>query len=122
MSDPCYYCGLTATSIDHVVSQKILNGAMRSGDIDSLIELYGHGRTMTVPACQQCNSILGATYDRTLADRKTRLKLRLRKKLANDLSMPDWSEAQQRELSPRLQQYVLQGLERRRIAQERIRW
>ena len=68
----CYYCGLPANGIDHVVPQKLLNGAMIAGDIDSYTELIGRGRgrTLEVPSCQQCNSILGAGYDQTLADRK----------------------------------------------------
>ncbi len=91
--------------------------------MDSYIALMSRGRKMTVPACQQCNSILGgAIYDHTLEARKDRLKKRLKIKLQRDLSMPDWTDYELGQLSPRLQSYVLEGLLKKQIAQERLRW
>jgi len=118
----CYYCGLPASSIDHVVPQKLLQESIIAGDTDSYLELISRGRVLEVDSCQQCNSILGAGYDKTLADRKARLKQRLAKKLMRDLSTPDWSEEQLAELSPLLRTWVRQALIRKQIAQERLRW
>lgn len=118
----CYYCGLPADGIDHVVPQSLLNAAKLATDLDSYLALQARGRIMTVPSCQQCNSILGAHYDHTLEARKARLKDRLRTKLKKHLSMPDWSDTELMELSPRMRDYVLEGQILKRMAQERLRW
>lgn len=102
--------------------RKLLNEAIISGDTESYLELISRGRRLEVPSCQQCNSILGAGYDKTLADRKARLKARLNKKLAKDALTPDWTEEELAELSPLLAQWIRQALIRKRIAQERLRW
>ena len=120
--NPCYYCGVTASGIDHVVPQKLLRGAVLAGDLDSYFDMTGHGRILEVDSCQQCNSILGAKFDSSLAERKARVKARLKQKLAHDLAMPDWSEDQLNELSPDLRTWVVQGLLRREIARSRINW
>ncbi len=118
----CYYCGMPANGIDHVVPQSLLEVAKRMLDVDSYLELTGRGRRLEVPACQQCNSILGNKYDQNLAMRKARAKERLKTKLRNDLGIPDWDEDEIQELGPTLRQVVLEGMVRKWVAQFRLRW
>ena len=118
----CYYCGLPADSIDHVVPQSILEAAVMAGDMESYLGLIGWGRTLIVKSCRQCNSLLGASLQHTLAERKAELKARLKRKLARDLNIPDWTEVELEELGPRLRQVVTDGLERKHQAQARLRW
>lgn len=120
--DVCYYCGLPAGTIDHVVPQSLLDEWLRLGDVENYQLATGRGRVLTVPACQQCNSILGAKYDPTLLDRKSRLKTRLRQKYRRVLGMPDWTPEQLAALGPRLRQHVEQGLRLRALIRRRIAW
>ena len=120
--EPCYYCGLPAESVDHVVPQSMLDEWIRLGDLENYRLATGRNRRLTVPACQQCNSILGAKYDATLEDRRDRLKGRLRQKYARVLSMPEWTPDQLAELGPRLREHVESGLRLKALARRRIAW
>lgn len=116
----CYYCGLPAESVDHVVPQSVINQAILSGNTEAYLDLIGRGRILIVDCCRQCNSILGNINDKTLAERKARLKTRLKIKLNKDLTMPDWNEQELETLSPTLRSWVQEGLIRREIARGRI--
>lgn len=120
--EPCYYCGVPANGIDHVVPQSLLDEWLRLGDIENYQLATGRGRKLTVPSCQQCNSILGAKYDPTLDERKQRLKDRLRTKYAKVLGMPDWTPEELDELGPRLREHVEQGMKLKAMARRRIAW
>lgn len=118
----CYYCGVPATSIDHVVPKSLLDDWRRLGDLENLRLATGRGRVLTVPSCQQCNSMLGGRYDATLADRKARLKARLRKRYARALAMPDWTPEELAALGPRLRAHIEAGLGLRDYVRRRLAW
>lgn len=119
--EPCYYCGLPAESVDHVVPQALLDEWIRLGDLENYHKAT-RGRRLTVPSCQQCNSILGCKLDQTLEHRKLRLKARLRTKYQRVLGMPDWTPEELDKLGPRLREHVESGLRLRALARRRIAW
>jgi hypothetical protein len=115
-SEPCYYCGLPASTIDHVVPIVIIKALL---DLpDGLKRLKG--RVLTVHACQQCNSIAGGRYFDTLSDRLDYVKKRLRQKLKKDLDCADHTDRDLMEMSEWLRDYCINGQERRRVALARL--
>lgn len=86
--EPCYYCGDLANSIDHVLPSVYLIGLSP----EALLALPKLAAD-TVPACVNCNSLLGASFQESLALRKQELKTRLRKRWARLLdATPEWTE------------------------------
>jgi len=121
-AETCYYCGLPAESTDHVVPQSMLDDWIRLGDLEDYDLATGRGRRLTVPSCQQCNSMLGGKYDPTLGDRKMRVKVRLRKKYERVLATPDWTPEQLATLGPRLRGHVERAIRMRDLVRRRIAW
>lgn len=114
----CHYCGMPASSTDHVVPQSLLDSI--KGEPELLRQLVSRRRTMTVPACLECNDLAGGTFQPTLAERTALVKSRLRKRYAAVLRTPDWSEAELKQLRPRLRKRVLTALETKLLIQERL--
>ena len=78
-------------------------------------------RKETVPACRECNSLLGRTYQPTLEERKRYLKSILEKRYQRFLEIPDWDD-DIADLGEQLKQYIKNGLEIKRVVQERLKW
>ncbi len=85
----CFYCGELATCEDHVIPHS-MRYAMGINRRD-----YG---TDTLPACHECNGLLGSNVFDTLTERKTYLDTALRKRYANELHYKPWSQAELEEL------------------------
>lgn len=77
---PCYYCGEAATTVDHFIPQTVAS------------RLTLGGLQMLIPACRECNSILGPRYYRTLRLRREAAKEGIRRKYRRILRLPDWQE------------------------------
>ena len=116
---PCYYCGLPANSIDHVVPQALLNRVKDDYEVWKALKAR---RRLTVDSCRECNSLLGSKYDHALVKRKQRLKEALIRKYINVLEIPQWNNHEIAALSGMLQQHVLQGIKKQAIVRERLRW
>lgn len=112
----CYYCGEPATSVDHVIPQAMLKTLRSLGDAYVTGILVRFGRRLTVPACKECNSVLGASYQDTLAKRKRELKTRLRRRYRKLLRMPDWTDTELAHVDGWLQDYVIRSV----VARDRI--
>lgn len=100
----CHYCGEPATCYDHVIPYS----------------LVGHN-TLLVPACDECNGLLGARLFQSLGEKKSFIARALAKRHAVDLRMRVWTETEIMELGYTLRTVILAGLEnanrvRRRIA------
>lgn len=108
---------MPASDTEHVVPQAILR-AMQDVGIEEILR----GRIETVRACRECNHLLGATYQKTLEERKKYLKQRLQERYRAVLAMPDWSVAALDELGPMLRKYVDHGLLLRELIKSRLRW
>lgn len=118
----CYYCGMPADSIDHVVPQVLLDQWRRLGDLENLQLATGRGRTLTVDCCRQCNCLLSDKYDATLAERKERLKVSLRRRYRKLLEMPEWTPSELEEMGPRLRQYIEAAMAQKAMVRKRIGW
>lgn len=116
----CYYCGEPAGTVDHVVPQSMLEKLRILGDDATSAIMARHGRRMTVPACLECNVLLGPKYFSTLEQRKLYLKKRLRLRYKRILSMPEWSDRELSQLGPRLQEYVIHSIGRQQIIRRRV--
>jgi hypothetical protein len=109
----CYYCGLIATTTDHV----------RPRHLRDRMEFVGGWRgTETVPACRECNVLIGARWFGTITARKQFLKDKLRRRYAHELRIPAWSEAELAQLGPIMRGEVLAGLRRQHIVRQRLAW
>ena len=117
--DPCYYCGLPADSVDHVIPRALLDEL--ADDPEALRKLIS-GRRLTVPSCRECNSLLGTRYEPTLAGRQAYIKKQLRKRYKKYLLVPDWSDDDFRELDDMMQIYVKQGIKMRSVIRARLAW
>lgn len=110
----CTYCGLRATSVDHIPPQ-----AMRS-TIKDLGQYQGIWKE--VPACIWCNSILGHQAFLTVQDRRDFIKKMLRKKFKKLLQMPTWSNHKLSELSESLRVSIIDAMQRRDLVRKRLAW
>jgi len=117
--EPCYYCGLPASDVEHVIPKAALRAY---AGVDGLTEEMTRGRKLTVPACRECNSLLGATVQNTLAERKSYLKERLQAKYANLLAMPEWTEKELAEMGEAMRQSIKASMNQRVLTKERLRW
>lgn len=114
----CFYCGQAADSIDHVVPKSLLRDLADDPQAKAL--LIARGRILEVDCCRQCNSLLGSDYDQTLAERKARLRQRLRRRYARLLNMPDWTDSELGHMGRYLQQYILAHSAQRDWVRERL--
>ena len=88
-SDWCVYCGVPATVRDHFYPRAAVSswhGIMVSRHVRRLC--------FTVPACWECNSLLGSRVALTFEGRRAYLRQRLRREYARRLKSPRWSQAE----------------------------
>ena len=117
----CYYCGEIANGIDHVIPQVVIKTYEATQDKELLKKLYGD-RVLKVPACKECNCLLGATIQPTLRARKSILKEKLRKRYRELLLTPDWEEEEFREIGDGLKKYIKGSMAKRDRIKRRIRF
>lgn len=122
MALPCRYCGAPAGTVDHVVPRSLLKALGKLDDKAVWNELAGNRRIMLVPACQQCNSILGSMYFDTFRQRRRFVLDRLRQKNRKLLAIPDWTTDEMSLLASGLRRYILDSLARRDHIKDRVRW
>ncbi len=119
---PCYYCGLPATTVDHVIPQSLIKDLAILEDDYVTRQLYDRHRVREVDACRECNSALGAQYFDTLAKRKQWVQAWLRKRYKRVLVTPPWTDSELGQLSRRLQAHVIQSLDEKRVLLRRLGW
>ena len=122
LANPCYYCGLPADTIDHVIPQSFLKAIRRSGDDLLAKAITDRRRTYTVPACRECNGLAGAKYHETLDERATFVRNRLAKAHRSALATPDWSPRELFQLSRDLRNRVIAALHERDLTRRRLRY
>lgn len=117
---PCHYCGQPASGKDHQFPQSMRR--MLADDPIGYAALAAPFTQDTVPSCRECNSLLGAKYDRSPEARFQRLKERLAKRYRKLLSMPEWPIHLLRELQGNLLLAVEGALVEREAVLARIAW
>jgi hypothetical protein len=114
-AEPCVYCGIPASTIDHVPPQSVR---------PSLVELGLTNRFpfLEVSACRECNSLLGARALWTIAVRKAFIKKALRRRYKRFLAIPAWSDRELSQLSQSLQAHVINGCIMADLVRKRLSW
>jgi hypothetical protein len=120
--EPCYYCGLPATTVDHVIPVSMLADLSTLGDDEAFEALTSRFRKHLVPACRECNSILGNKYVDSLAKRREYVKKRLRTRYDRFLETPDWNDSELSQVSDMLQGYIVHSIAKRDLIRQRIAW
>lgn len=113
----CFYCGRPATEREHTVPRAILR-AMNDVGIGEIVR----GRKLVVPACRECNTLLGSSYQQDLSKRKKYLKTRLREKYKSILQMNGWTELELDEMGFELRSHILAAIQQRRLIEARLAW
>jgi hypothetical protein len=80
------------------------------------------GRKLVVPACRECNGLLGSSYQQDLSKRKKYLKTRLRGKYKAILQMKGWTELELDEMDSTLRSHILAAIQQRRVIEARLSW
>lgn len=111
---PCTYCGLPASSQDHIPPQAYRKFLSETGDTRFPFH--------EVPACKECNSGLGAVHLWTVTARKRYVKLRLRRKYAKYLKIPNWTDEERAELGPGLLADLRSAEAIKHVTQQRLAW
>ena len=119
---PCTYCGMPASTKDHVVPLSLLANIEGLGDDlrDEILKKLP--KLIAVYACNQCNRVLGNRFFRTITGRRAAVKDYLREKYARVLHQPDWAESEIEELGYGLQDFVRRRKELKRVVIERLKW
>ncbi len=112
--EPCIYCGVPASSIDHI-PPRIMR--QRLADLGEYV-----GTWAEVPACRWCNSQIGDLALLTITDRKLYIKQRIRVKFKKLLSSPDWNEEQLSELGYSLKTKIVSAMAKKRLLKQRLAW
>ena len=112
---PCTYCGLPASTTDHVPP---ITARPRIAAL-GLARRYPN---VEVPACHECNCALLGTRGWSVRERKAIIKERLQHRYAKHLRIPPWTDNELAQLGPNLQMYVGGGLEKQRVVKDRLRW
>lgn len=110
---PCIYCGIPATTIDHIPPKSVR---------PILTGIPHPWKFLEVNACYECNSLLGDRQPWDLADRKAAIKAKLRRRYARYLTIPHWSFADLEKLGPDMRRHTLQGLVLRDFTRRRLDW
>jgi len=101
---------------DHVIPRSVLQTLADTG-----IEI-NKSRIKIVPCCHECNCLLGASFQETIAERKKYLKQRLRHKYRAILKIPHWTEEEINELGYVLKQDLLCTLKKKEMLLLRLKW
>lgn len=108
----CVYCGLPADTRDHVPP------ISRVSDYESLglnVEIY-----IKVPACSECNTLLGDSIQNSFMERAEELKNKLSRKFSRQLANIDWEEDEINDLGPNLRSYVKSSVRNGKTIVKRI--
>ena len=79
-------------------------------------------RRLAVPACKECNSLMGNLTYNTLAAKKEALKVKLGIRYKRLLDLPVWNHKELSRLGPALRSRVMHGLNMKRLVRARLRW
>jgi hypothetical protein len=117
VTSDCYYCGMPATGVDHVVPLSILY---------TLIDIKEKGllrnRITIVSCCNECNTLLGTSYQETLKQRKTYLKRKLKKKYRKVFSTVEFTKSELKQFGPTLRQYIKSNIAKKKWISVRLKW
>lgn len=112
----CTYCGEPADTMDHLIpvsyqtSERNLSGSAR----------HRSSLGPTVPACMECNGVLGNRMFDTLADRAKYVEKSYRRRYKKLLASPKWTVDELLEVGPSLRASIMQDAGKRLQVEEQI--
>lgn len=89
----CFYCGLPADTMDHVIPISHLAALLDAGFIKY---------SQIVPACQECNCLAGSNVFEDFFEKRAYVRTRLQKRYKDLLKMPYWFPEQIAEMGPNM--------------------
>lgn len=111
----CYYCGCIADTIDHVPPTAVR--ALMLSDRKQ----FGQYKFYEIPACTECNCLLGKK-GWTPVERRALIVKKLLKKYRSVLEIPAWAPKEIEELSPLLQIQLRASIALQNLVRRRIHW
>ena len=115
----CYYCGLDADTIDHVIPQSTLLALRVLDDEEVTRKILGE-RILMVWACRECNCIAGYSLQDTLPERKQYILNKLARRYREYILTPDWTDEELSEMSEEMVIYIKEGIKKRALIRKRI--
>lgn len=114
---PCYYCGVPATSEDHVLPLVALDSLLCEGTLPVASDLL-----TIVPSCIECNSLAGDKVFNSRREKKRYIQRRLANRYADVLNQVAWDDEEIEEMEGDMRR-TLELLEHeRRLVQSRIEY
>lgn len=122
---PCFYCGVTAQSIDHFIPQAFEKSLRSFMEINGITkkELDKLRATQEfIPSCLECNRLASAGLFETPDEKKSFIKAKLRKRYHTLLAMPTWDKEEIAELDYTLKTFITGSLSNQGLLEQRLRW
>lgn len=111
----CHYCGDTAPTVDHCPPLATVDAYVDAG-----IPL--ETPPLLVPACTECNGILGDASPGDPEERREIAQSRLRRRHQRLLDSPDWTDAELADMAPHMADVIRADLAARDHLRERLKW
>ena len=108
-SDECIYCGQPANTRDHLIPRTMTGEAWRTV-------------VLTVPACKECNNLLGPAPLVTITERRAFVHAKLRKRYRSALATIELGGADLDEYGPTMRAVIRRGMAEKAIVQYRLAW
>lgn len=105
----CVYCGQRGSTRDHLIPRGISGQSQRKS-------------VLTVPACGECNSLIGAATLFSITERREFAQAKLRKKRAKVLRRVEYTRAELAEFGPGLRPAIIDGLIEKHHLARRLHW
>ena len=115
VGDPCAYCGLPSNTMDHVPP---IHYFTRLSDLG----ITPDQDPVLLPACHECNAVLGGALAFTVVARRQKVRDRLRRKYRAQLQMPEWDAEDLDEMAPEMARDILAHLKFRENVLARLAW
>ena len=114
----CVYCGVPASTIDHVVPLSAISA------LANMILINGPPieGLFLVPSCGECNSIAGSQMFRTIGAKRRYIHWRLSRKYRRFIELPDWSDEELDEMGYSLRKSIENGLRVKEWLLKRVSW
>lgn len=103
----CIYCGTPGWTKDHLLPVGLTGRAVRK-------------HVLTVPACGECNSLIGASYAPSITERREIAKAGIRRKYGRKLSAHEYSNEEMEEFGPGLRPTILRARSDKQAIVERL--
>ena len=105
----CIYCGRSAGTRDHLLPVATTGRAVRKN-------------VLTVPACGECNSLIGARHAPSITARRAVAKAGIRRKYKRKLNAYEYTDEEIKEFGPGLRPTILRAASDKDRILERLRF